>query len=499
MEEFRHSTTFRVPDAHRVEHRGMRAKIGLLLGPALFVTLLLLPAPDGMNEPAWRTAATAALMVVWWITEAVPIPVTALLPLLAFPLLGILPIAPTAAPYTNPVIFLFLGGFIIAIALERCGLHRRIALAIIRAVGTRPTHLIGGFMAATALISMWVSNTATVLMMLPMAVSVADLVAREHSDHGTSDPHFATALLLGVAYSASIGGLGTLIGTPPNALMAGVMSESYGIQIGFLQWMLVGVPLVLVAIPAAWFLMTRVTFPVGKAPLEGGDRIIQREVDALGRISRMEVTVAAITGLTAAAWMTEPLLERYLPGISDAGIAIAGATLMFIVPVNWRRGEFVINWRQAEQLPWGALLLFGGGLSLANAFQATGLSAWLGALGSGLEALPLIAIAALITLAILFLTELTSNTATAATFLPIVAAMAVGLGSSPLLFAIPAALAASCAFMLPVATAPNAIVYASERVTIPQMVRAGAGLNLTLAIIIVLITFTVATRVFGLN
>jgi solute carrier family 13 (sodium-dependent dicarboxylate transporter), member 2/3/5 len=499
MDEFRHSSTFRVPDARRVEQRGTRSKIGLLFGPVVFLALLLLPAPEGMNPAAWRTAAAAALMVVWWITEAVPIPVTALLPLLLFPLLGIVPIAAAASPYTNPVIFLFLGGFIIAIGLERCGLHRRMALSIIRGVGTRPSRLIAGFMVATAFISMWVSNTATVLMMLPMAVSVAELVASEHSKHGTTDPNFPTALLLGVAYASSIGGLGTIIGTPPNALMAGVMSESYGIQIGFLQWMFVGVPLVILGVPAAWLLLTRVSFPVGKAPLEGSEQIIQREISILGRISRAEITVGAITALTAAAWMTRPLLERVLPGLSDAGIAIAGATMMFVVPVSWRRGEFPITWREAEQLPWGALLLFGGGLSLANAFQETGLSTWLGQVGGNLEALPLILIAVLVTMVVLFLTELTSNTATAATFLPVVAAMAVGLGSSPLLFAIPAALAASCAFMLPVATAPNAIVYASERVTIPQMVRAGFGLNLAMVVIITFVTFVIATRVFGLS
>jgi solute carrier family 13 (sodium-dependent dicarboxylate transporter), member 2/3/5 len=498
MDEFRHSSTFRVPGARRIEQRGLRSKVGLVVGPLLFILLLALPAPEGMSPTAWRTAATAALMVVWWVSEAVPIPVTALLPLLLFPLLDVVPIAAAATPYTNPIIFLFLGGFIIAIALERCGLHRRIALSIIRRVGTRPSRLVAGFMAATALLSMWVSNTATVLMMLPMAVSVTDLVTRENGGDA-SDPNFPTALLLGIAYAASIGGLGTLIGTPPNALMAGVMSESYGIQIGFLQWMLVGVPLVLVGIPIAWLLLTRVTFPVGRAPLAGSDEVIDREVASLGRVTRAEVTVGTITALTAAAWVGRPFIEGLLPGLSDAGIAIAGATLMFVIPTSWRRGEFPITWREAEQLPWGALLLFGGGLSLANAFQVTGLSTWLGQMGAGLDALPVVLVAVVITLVVLFLTELTSNTATAATFIPIVAAMGVGLGTSPLLFVIPAALAASCAFMLPVATAPNAIAYATERVTIPQMVRAGVLLNVAMVFVITAVTFFIATRVFGLN
>jgi solute carrier family 13 (sodium-dependent dicarboxylate transporter), member 2/3/5 len=494
-----HSSTFRVPTVEIVERRGLRSRIGLLLGPAIFIAMMLLPAPAGMPLPAWRIAAAAALMVVWWVSEAVPIPITALLPLVLFPLLGLVPIAGAASPYANPVIFLFLGGFIIAIALERCGLHKRMALGIIRGVGTRPARLIAGFMGATAFISMWVSNTATVLMMLPMAVSVADLVASEHDKHGTTDPHFPTALLLGVAYSSSIGGLGTIIGTPPNALLAGVMLETYGIQIGFLEWMLVGVPLVVLAIPLAWLWLTRAAFPVSREQLTGGREIIDREVVALGPIGRAEVIVGGITALTALAWVTRPVIERVLPGLNDTTIAIIGATLMFVVPTSWKRGEFPITWRQAEQLPWGALILFGGGLSLANGFQVTGLSTWLGELGAQLDFLPLIAVAALITLVVLFLTELTSNTATAATFLPIVAAMGVGMGAGPLLFAIPAALAASCAFMLPVATAPNAIVYATERVTIPQMARAGVALNLLLSLIIILITFTMATRVFAVG
>ena len=499
MTEFQHSSTFRVPAIQRFEQRGSRAKVGLLLGPAVFAALLLLPAPEGMPLAAWRTAAAASLMVIWWIAEAVPIPVTALLPLVLFPVLDVVPVTAAAPPYANPVIFLFLGGFIIAIALERCGLHRRLALAIISAVGTRPPRLIGGFMAATAFISMWVSNTATVLMMLPMAASITDLIESENAKRGTTDPNFSVALMLGLAYASSIGGLGTLIGTPPNALLAGVMSESYGIQIGFLQWMLVGVPLVVISIPLTWLLLTRIVYPVRRDTFAGSGEIIDREIAELGRLGRAEIIVGSITAFTATAWVARPLIERILPGLSDTGIALFGALLLFVVPISWRRGEFPLSWRHAEQLPWGALILFGGGLSLANAFQVTGLSTWLGAAGANLNVLPVIVIAMVITFVVLFLTELTSNTATAATFLPIVAAMAVGVGSSPLLFAIPAALAASCAFMMPVATAPNAIVYATERLTIPQMARAGFALNLIMVVVITAVTFVIATRVFGLS
>ncbi|CAN5818251.1 hypothetical protein BH20GEM3_BH20GEM3_14850 [soil metagenome] len=281
--------------------------------------MVVLPAPAGMSESGWRVAATVVLMATWWITEAVPIPVTALLPLLLFPVFGVAPIAGAAAPYANPIIFLFMGGFIIAMALEACGLHRRMALVIIRGVGTRPVNLIAGFMTATAFLSMWVSNTATVVMMLPMALSVVQMMERQGEPDSTPDPNFALALLLGLAYAANIGGLGTLIGTPPNALLAGFMSEAYGVQIGFGEWMLVGVPLVLVMLPICWLLLTRVLFRIRSEQIAGGDAVIQAEIRSLGSLSRTELIVGSITALTAGAWIFQPLVARIFTGISDAG------------------------------------------------------------------------------------------------------------------------------------------------------------------------------------
>ncbi len=474
----------------------LRPRVGLLLGPALFALVLLLPAPAGMTGGAWRTTAVAVLMAVWWITEALPIPATALLPLALFPALGVAPVAAASAPYANPVIWLFLGGFLIAIAIERCGLHRRLALGILRAVGTRPANLIGGFMLGTAFLSMWISNTATVLMMLPMALSVLALVDRETAD-GAADPNFAVALLLGLAYAANIGGLGTLIGTPPNALLAGFMSESLGVQIGFGQWMLVGVPLVAVSLPLCWLLLVRVLYPLRIDTLVGGAEVIQREAAGLGPVGRAEWTVGIVTAATATAWVTRPLLEPFVPGLNDTSIAVAGALLLFLVPVDWRKGEFPLTWNAAERLPWAVLLLFGGGLSLASAIQETGLAAWIGAAMQGIGAWPLVGVVLAVTAVVIFLTELTSNTATAASFLPVAAALAAGIGAAPLQLAIPTVLAASCAFMLPVATPPNAIVYGSERVSLPQMVRAGIWLNLLFIGLITAAVFLLVPRVFG--
>jgi solute carrier family 13 (sodium-dependent dicarboxylate transporter), member 2/3/5 len=468
----------------------LRQKAGLVLGPALFGLVMVLPAPQGLEPAAWRTAAVALLMATWWVTEALPLPATALLPLALFPLLGIRPIEAAAAPYANPVIFLFLGGFLIAAALSRCGLHRRLALTIVRLVGSGPRRLVAGFMAATAFLSMWVSNSATVAMMLPMALSVLAL-AEEPGKRGPLEP----ALLLGIAYAASIGGVGTLIGTPPNALLAGFMAEAHGVTIGFAQWMMVGVPLALVALPLVWLLLVRWLHPlpeVGSARLTGA---LGRQEAALGPLSRGEQVVGVITALVAASWLLRPLLARWLPGLSDAGIAITGAVLLFLVPISLRPFERGLGWEEAEKLPWGVLILFGGGLSLAGAIQVTGLAGWIGEALAIFAVLPFVLLVAGVAAVVIFLTELTSNTATAAAFLPIVAALAVGLGADPLALAVPAALAASCAFMLPVATPPNAIVFGSGRVSLPQMARAGIWINL---LMIGLVTFAVFALVLPL-
>jgi sodium-dependent dicarboxylate transporter 2/3/5 len=478
--------------------RVSRAQVGLVLGPLVTAMMLLGAPPDGMAVSAWRTAAVGILMATWWITEAIPIPATALLPLVLFPVLGIASPTDAAAPFANPVIYLFLGGFVLALALEECGLHRRLAVSILRVAGTRPGPLIFGFMLATAFLSMWVSNTATVVMMLPMATAVIALAGAP--DERASPAHqqaFPVALLLGIAYAANIGGLGTLIGTPPNALLAGFLEASYGVRIGFAEWMLLGVPIVALTLPITWWLLTQRLHPVGTVPIDGGGTILEALQARSGRMSPAERVVGTITALTALAWVTRPWLEQWLPGLSDTGIAIAGALLLFIVPTAVRPVEVALRWEHAERLPWGVLVLFGGGLSLAASVQDSGLAEWIGGALGAIGTSPIVVVILLVTAVVIFLTELTSNTATAATFLPVVASLAVGIAADPLLLAIPTALAASCAFMMPVATPPNAIVYGTGRITLPQMAHAGLWLNLLFIAVLPLMVLLVASRLFA--
>jgi len=436
-------------------------------------------------------------MATWWLTEAVPISATALLPLLLFPIFGVAPIDDAAAPYADPLVFLFLGGFLIALAIERWNLHRRIALTILSMVGAREDMQIGGFMLATAAISMWVSNTATAVMMLPVALAIVP-----RGPDGALEPgkeRFGTALMLSVAYGASIGGIATLIGTPPNALLAAFMNQNYGIQIGQLQWMLLGVPVSAVMLVLTWLTLTRLLFPIRRAELPGARAAIRQQLAEMGPVSRAEKRVAVIFGLTALAWVTRPLLQRMFPAleISDTTIALAGAVLLFLIPNGIERGRFLLTWQQAERLPWGVLLLFGGGLSLAAAVSGSGLAAWLGTQLEALEGVPPIVLVLAVTVLIVYLTELTSNLATTATFLPVAAALAATLDAPPLLLTIPTALAASFAFMLPVATPPNAIVFGSGYVTVPQMAKAGVWLNLIGIVVIVGMLYLLLTPVFG--
>ena len=476
--------------AHTPTETGnVRQRIGLIVGPVVFAAVLLTPPPAGLSGEGWQTAAVALLMAIWWITEAVPIPVTALLPLILLPILGLGTIRETAAPYANPIIFLFLGGFILAGALERSGLHRRFALAILRIAGGTPSRLVAGFMIATAFLSMWVSNTATTMMMLPIALSILALWD-DDADAG-QNATLATALLLGIAYAANIGGVGTLIGTPPNALLAGFLEETYGITLGFAEWMLIGLPLVLVTLPLCWLWLCRGLFQARTTGVGGSGELLANEWHKLGPLSRREVTVGVVAGATALTWIARPLLSQILPGISDAGIAIAGATLLFLIPINWRRMEFSLTWREVERLPWGILILFGGGLTLAASIQRSGLADWIGVNLAEVESWPLVGVVATVTIVIIFLTEINSNTATAATFLPIVASLAIGIGLDPMALALPTALAASCAFMLPVATPPNAIVYASDRIPLTAMLRAGFALNLLMVVAITVLVMAV--------
>lgn len=474
---------------------GLRQRLGWVLGPGCLLLTILTDAPEGLSQSGWLTAGAACLMAIWWICESVPIPVTALVPLFLFPALGLGPIDEVAAPYANPLVFLFLGGFLIALAMQHWNLHRRVAIGLIGTLGTRPTRIIAGFLLASGLISMWVSNTATALMMLPIAVSVVALLPK-HSDDADD---FATALMLAVAYGSTTGGMATLIGTPPNALLAGFLSRVYEQPIGFGQWMLVGLPVTLIALPIVYFTLTRVAFRLGSEEVPGMRRLLESERAKLGAFGGGEAAVAVVFVITAAAWIFRPLLEGILPMISDTSIAIAGAVALFMIPVNWRRGEFVMTWEAASKLPWDVLLLFGGGLSLASMIKAHGLSDYLGALSAMLDVLPVILTIAVIAFGILLLTELTSNTATAATFLPIVAAIAISMGQNPILFLVPTAMAANCSFMMPVGTPPNAIVFGSGLVTLPQMARAGFLLNLLLVPIVVGVIWLLGPLVFGID
>jgi solute carrier family 13 (sodium-dependent dicarboxylate transporter), member 2/3/5 len=483
------------PGAQASEY-GFRQWSGWVLGPAALVATLLFPAPEGLSEAGWRTAGAAAWMAIWWITETLPIPVTALLPLILFPALGLGSVAQAAAPYAHPIVFLFLGGFVIALGMQRWNLHRRLAINLIGALGTKPRGIIAGFLLAGALVSMWVSNTATALMMLPIALSVVALVPPGGSEAQRS---LGPALMLAVAYGATTGGMATLIGTPPNALLAGYLNKVHGFEIGFGQWMLVGVPVTMVALPIVFWVLTRVAFRLGEKEVPGMRELLDTERARLGRFSRGERAVAVVFTLTAVGWVFQPLLEKFVPMISDTGIALTGAVALFLIPVNARRGEFVMDWETAQGLPWGVLLLFGGGLSLAGAIQDHGLSEYFGSLCGGLQGLPVILTVGVICFGILLLTELTSNTATAATFLPIVAAVALSLGQNPLLFLVPTALAANCSYMMPVGTPPNAIVFGSGLLRLPQMARAGFLMNVLLVPIIVGLLWLLGPWVFDLQ
>jgi sodium-dependent dicarboxylate transporter 2/3/5 len=468
------------------ENKGaaLAASIGLFLGPLLLLLCILTDPPAGLSETAWLTVGMAALMAVWWSTEAIPIPATSLLPILLVPVLGIDTLEAVTAPYANATIFLFLGGFLLGLAMQRWNLHKRIALATLLAVGNAPSRQIAGFMIATAFISMWVSNTATSIMMLPIGLSVIGLLTK--GSGAQARERFATALLLGIAYAASIGGVATLIGTPPNALLAAFLRENYDVHIGFGQWMLLGVPVSLGMLVFTWWWLTR-----GGFNLAGHDSqtMLEKELAGLGPMSHPEKLVAAVFLLAALAWIFQPLLANYVNGVNDTSIAIAAALALFLIPANLRERTFLMDWETANKLPWGVLLLFGGGLSLAGVIGASGLAQWIAQSLGVFGMLPLILMIGLVALVITFLTEITSNTATAAAFLPLLGALAVAQGLPPEMLAIPAALAASCAFMMPVATPPNAIVFGTGEMRIQSMIRSGFALNIFGVVLITLLCY----------
>ncbi|MDT0596621.1 SLC13 family permease [Glaciecola petra] len=482
------------------QQRARYQDVGLVLGPLIFAIMMLVGETQSTMEPAaWRVAAVGIWMAIWWATEAVPVPVTAFLPIVTFPFLSISSMRETTAAYANPIIYLFLGAFILALAVERWNLHKRIALVILSYTGTDGRNLIGGFMLVAALLSMWMTNTSTTMMLMPIALSVASVIAENNTHLSKRQTKaFQAAMLLGLAYAATIGGLATLVGTPPNALLAAFLTENYDIKITFASWMMVGVPVMLIMLPLAWYSLTRWSFqidiPANKAVNEHLDRL---RTD-LGKMSLAEKRVAIIFALVVIFWIARRPISAFLgiDYLTDTGIVMAAALLLFLMPSGDKQQPQVMVWHDVNRLPWGVLILFGGGLSLAAAVSSTGLASWLGSSLTPLGGLGIFVLVVAATGLVIFLTELTSNVATAATFLPVVAAVALELGVSPLLLCIPITLAASCAFMLPVATPPNAIVFASGVLSIPQMVRAGAILNVVGMILLSIVAIWLAPLVF---
>ncbi len=475
--------------------------VGRLLGPAILIIMLFTESLQSAMDPtAWRVAAVGLWMAIWWATEAIPVPATALLPVAVFEPLGISTIRDTAAPYASPIIFLFLGGFVLALAIERWNLHRRISLAILERTGTGGKRLIGGFMFVCMLLSMWMTNTSTTMMLLPIALSVI-LVINENSPElsATQRSNFQTAMLLGLAYSASIGGLATLIGTPPNAFLAGYLSDTYGLDVGFARWMMVGLPISMLLLPAAWLLLTKFIYPVSVPASSKVEAHLDELHEKMGPITAPERRVAFVFVLVVTSWILRRPLSEWagLQGVSDAGIVITAAILLFVLPSGKREQPTLMKWENLKLLPWGVLVLFGGGLTLASAVSDSGLALWLGGVLAPLNELGAIVLVVAAVTLVIFLTELTSNLATTATLLPVMGALAATAGLPPILLMTPVAMAASCAFMLPVATPPNAIVFATGQVSIPQMIRAGMWLNLLSIVLVAALASVLARSVFG--
>ena len=434
-------------------------------------------------------------MAVWWAAEAIPVPVTALIPLALFPILGVASFKEAALPYANPNIYLFLGGFMLAIAIEKSGLHKRMALHMIIASGSSGGKLIGSFMLVAALISMFVMNTSTTLMLLPIGLAVCTVVSRTIPNLSDKDiKFFDTALMLGIAYSATIGGMSTLVGTAPNIVFSAFMQETYNVEISMASWMSLGVPLASVMLFFAWIILTKYIFPIEFITTNETKNYLKKMLEDLGPLSNDELKITLVFALTAIAWITRSYLDNFISGLTDAGIAIIAAIILFIIPSN-NKGE-LLNWEKSKDLPWGLLILFGGGLSIASQINSSGLGLWIGETLNILSSVPplflILAVAALI----IFLTEITSNVATTSTFLPVFGAVAVGLGILPVSLTVPVCLAASCAFMLPVATPPNAIVYGSGKFTIATMMKAGFFLNIIGIVVVTLFAYFLAPMIF---
>jgi sodium-dependent dicarboxylate transporter 2/3/5 len=473
-----------------------RRLIGLIAGPLAAAAVLASPAPEGLSQEGWWTAGVGLLMAIWWMTEALPLAVTALVPLVLFPLLGLGGIEAVTPSYAHPLVFLFLGGFLLARAMHVWELDRRLALAVLRLAGTSPRRVIAGLMAVTAFLSLWVSNTATAMVMLPIGQSLIAAFARQEGGRGEEarGADVAPPLLLGIAYAATIGGMGTLVGTPPNALFAAFMTQTYGIEISFLRWLLIGLPLVLVLLPLTWLVLTRVAFHV---PGPGALEAAGAGLAAPGPMSRGACLTAGVMLIVAACWIFRPLLAAALPWLrlSDTGIAMTGALALFLLPAELKGGRFLLTWREAAEIRWDVLILFGGGLALAAAIGQSDLAEWIGARLAGLGALPVVLLLLAIGALVVLLGELASNTAMAAVFLPVAGATALAMGEPAFLLTLPVALFATLGFMLPVATPPNAVIFGSGAIEMRQMLKAGWILDLLGILVVALGVLTLGNWV----
>lgn len=473
-------------------------KIGLILGPLLFTLTLRYFHPEGLSSEANAILASTLWIAVWWITEAIPIAVTSLLPIILFPLSGGLSLEDTTAAFGHRYVFLYIGGFIVAIAIERWNLHKRIALNIINLIGTNIKSIILGFMLATAFLSMWISNTATSVMMLPIAMAIVAQLRDNPNTIENENQVFGKALMLAIAYSASIGGIATLIGTPPNLVLAGIVQEIYEVEITFSKWIVFGLPISVILLFICWKYLTSYAFAFQQKSFPGGKAEIQKQLKALGNISYEEKVVLVVFAATAFAWISRSfLLKKFIPAIDDTIIAMTAGVILFLLPAAKGKSRAILNWKEAVKLPWGILLLFGGGMALAQGFKTSGLAEWIGSQMTLLEGVALILLLLILIAAVNFLTEITSNLATTAMILPILAPMALAIDVHPYILMVGATVAASCAFMLPVATPPNAVVFGSGYLRIIDMVKTGIWMNLISILILTLITYFLLPVLWG--
>ena len=467
----------------------MQKKIGFVLGPLSFFFILLLNPFDGLSDAGRAVLSATFWIAIWWITEAIPIAATALLPIVLFPLSGGMELTTTTAAFGHKYVFLYLGGFLIAIGIEKWNLHKRIAINIIAFIGSDVRKVILGFMLATAFLSMWISNTATSVMMLPIGIAIIKELKDNPATVKDENKTFGKALMLGIAYSASIGGVATLIGTPPNLVLAGVIAETYNYEISFSEWFLFGFPISLILLIFCWFYLTRIAYTFKQTEFPGGKQEIQRLKKALGPISYEECLVAIVFALAGFCWISRSyLLQDFLPALDDTIVAIAFGLILFVLPSKEKKST-LLNWKDTFQLPWGIIILFGGGMALAKAFETSGLAVWLGGLMTTFGGLPLFVLILLLITAVNFLTEITSNLATTAMLLPVLAPLALEVGVHPFGLMVGAAVAASCAYMLPVATPPNAVVFGSGYLKIPDMVSRGLALNIFSIILITIMVY----------